>query len=299
MVRYLFCSLFTVVLLIPAYGQEINSRITVNSDKVDGSLRPVFESLSTNLTEFINNRKWSEAQFSPNEKIQVNIAIIINEAESNERFRGEIQVQSSRPVFNSAYTSPTFNFRDTDFTFNYSQFQPLEYNPSSVESNLIAVVAFYVYMLLGVDFDSFSLLGGTSYFSQALTIANQAQSLNEAGWQPYSGSRNRYQLASDFTDESSGRFREYLYKYHRHGLDEMALSVEKGRKPITEGLPTVKSLLASRPNSSLVVLFAETKLDELVNLYAKAPRDERQNVLSMLTSVYPTYSSKFDLLKTR
>lgn len=284
---------------INASAQEFNCKVTINSERIEGTYKQMFVALQEKLTEFVNNRTWTDARFAPNERINCNLTIVLSEAESNERFKGEIQVQANRPVFNTSYLTPIFNFRDTEFNFTFNEFQQLEYNEQNLDSNLTAVVVFYLHILLGIDFDTFSPLGGTPYFQQAMNIVNLAQTLNEPGWTPFAGSKNRYALASDLIEEGSHNYRTYLYTYHRQGLDEMALNTGKGRKAIGDGLEAIKDIYAARPSSSIPTLFAETKLDELVNIYSKATNEDKEQVYKLLSGVYPTYDNRLTPLKNR
>lgn len=286
-----------LMLSISLTAQELACRVTVNADKVDVSLKETLRTLEEKLNSYINDRQWSQARFASNERIVGTINIIVNRSESPERFQSEIQVQSSRPVFNASYTTSSLNHRDVEFDFNFSQFQNMEYNQNSITDNLTAVITYYIYIILGMDFDSFSPMGGTPYFEAAMNIVNLAQSMNEKGWQAFQSTKNRYELATALLDPASAKFREFTYIYNRKGLDEMALNIDKGRQAVTASIGIIADLHQARPASPLLSLFADTKLAEIANLYSKAPREEKETVYKVLSAVYPSRTSQLDALK--
>ncbi|MDR1403755.1 MAG: DUF4835 family protein, partial [Tannerellaceae bacterium] len=203
-----------------AQAQEINARITINSDKIQGS-KQIYTSLQTALTEFVNNRKWTDATFAVNEKIDCTMTIIINGREGD-TFKSEIQIQARRPVYNSSYSTAILNFRDVQLDFEYIEFSPLEYTENTLQNNLTATVIYYIYLILGFDFDSFSAKGGTSFFQQAQQIVNLCQSQPTwNGWKAFDNNRNRHALVTAITESQAEPFRDIWYTYHRKGLDEM------------------------------------------------------------------------------
>ena len=276
---------------------ELNARITINSDKVQGSDKQVFTTLQEALIEFVNNRRWTDATFGINERIDCSFTIIINEQTDNS-FTGEIQVQASRPVYNSSYTTNLFNFRDTELNFEYTQFEPLEYTENTLSSNLTATIVYYIYIILGLDFDSFSPLGGRVYFDQAQQIVNLAQSQGSwNGWRAFEKDDNRHGLITALTDNTSETFRNFWYTYHRKGLDEMAGNPDRGRTTIIEALPALQEVKSVRPTSVLLRLFSDSKLDELVLIYSKATTQEKQAGYKMLFELYPTAGSRLESLQ--
>ena len=276
---------------------ELNARITINSDKVQGSDKQVFTTLQEALMEFVNNRRWTDATFGINERIDCSFTIIINEQTDNS-FTGEIQVQASRPVYNSSYTTNLFNFRDTELNFEYTQFEPLEYTENTLNSNLTATIVYYIYIILGLDFDSFSPLGGRVYFDQAQQIVNLAQSQGSwNGWRAFEKDDNRHGLITALTDNTSETFRNFWYTYHRKGLDEMAGNPDRGRTTIIEALPALQEVKSVRPTSVLLRLFSDSKLDELVLIYSKATTQEKQAGYKMLFELYPTAGSRLESLQ--
>jgi len=282
---------------LAAQSQDINALITVNSDKVQGTDKTVFTTLQNALTEFVNNKKWTDATFSVNERIDCTMTIIINE-QSDNVFKGEIQVQARRPVYNSSYTTTLLNFRDTQFDFEYIQYEPLEYMENSLSSNLTATIVYYVYLILGLDFDSFSPKGGTAFIQQAQQIVNMAQSqASWSGWKAFDSNRNRHAVITALTENTADAFRDMWYTYHRRGLDEMAANPDRGRTTIIEALPALEQLKSARPTSIIFQMFADAKLDEVVAIYSKATTQEKQAGYKMLSNIYPTESTRLDKLK--
>lgn len=276
---------------------ELNARVSINSDKVQGSDKQVFTTLQEALMEFINNRRWTDATFGINERIDCSFTIIISEQTDNS-FTGEIQVQASRPVYNSSYTTNLFNFRDTELNFEYTQFEPLEYTENTLNSNLTATIVYYIYIILGLDFDSFSPLGGRVYFDQAQQIVNLAQSQGSwNGWRAFEKDDNRHGLITALTDNTSETFRNFWYTYHRKGLDEMAGNPDRGRTTIIEALPALQEVKSVRPTSVLLRLFSDSKLDELVLIYSKATTQEKQAGYKLLFELYPTAGSRLESLQ--
>ncbi len=277
-------------------AQELNARITVNGDKIANANKSVFTTLQNALTEFINNRKWTDATFAVNERIDCSMTIIVNEMEESS-FKGEIQVQARRPVYNSSYTTTLLNFRDQQFDFEYMEGEPLEYQENMLTGNLTATVVFYIYIILGLDFDSFSPLGGTAYIQQAQQIVSLAQSQSWSGWKAFDSNRNRHAVATALQDNASEAFRNLWYTYHRKGLDEMAANPDRGRTTIIEALPALQEVKKARPTSVLLQMFSDAKLDEIVLIYSKATTQEKQSGYKLLQEIYPTETTKLEALQ--
>lgn len=277
-------------------AQELNARITVNGDKIANANKSVFTTLQNALTEFINNRKWTDATFAVNERIDCSMTIIVNEMEESS-FKGEIQVQARRPVYNSSYTTTLLNFRDQQFDFEYMEGEPLEYQENMLTGNLTATVVFYIYIILGLDFDSFSPLGGTAYIQQAQQIVSLAQSQSWSGWKAFDSNRNRHAVATALQDNASEAFRNLWYTYHRKGLDEMAANADRGRTTIIEALPALQEVKKARPTSVLLQMFSDAKLDEIVLIYSKATTQEKQSGYKLLQEIYPTETTRLEALQ--
>lgn len=292
---YLFICL---LLTFSAKSQELNARVTINSDKVQGTNKQVFTTLQTALTEFINNRKWTDATFAVNERIDCSFTLIINEMPTESSFKGELQIQARRPVYNSSYSTTLFNFRDMQLDFDYTEFEPLEYTQNTLQNNLTASVVFYIYVILGLDFDSFAQTGGSPFIQQAMQVVTLAQSeMAWTGWKAFDSNRNRHALATALTDNTSAVFREMWYTYHRKGLDEMAANPDRGRTTLIETLPALKEIQTARPGSVLMQLFSDSKLDEVVSVYSKANQTEKQEGYKLLSTIFPTQTTRLEPLK--
>lgn len=279
-------------------AQELNAKININSDKIQGSSKQVFTTLQNALMEFVNNKKWTDATFGVNERVDCTMNIIINERPSEDSFKAEITVQARRPVYNSSYMTTLLNFRDTDLDFNYVEFEPLEYTENTLQNNLTATIVYYIYVILGLDFDSFSSSGGNAFYQQAMQIVNLAQSQPSwNGWKAFDSQRNRHALATALTESAGEGFRKMWYTYHRKGLDEMAANADRGRTTVLSELPVLKELKSSRPMSVLLAVFSDAKLDELVAMYSKATMQEKQQGLQFLSELYPAESIRLEPLK--
>jgi hypothetical protein len=278
-------------------SQELNATFTINSDKVQGANKQIFNTLQNALSEFINTRKWTTATFSPNERIDCNFTIVVNSVENN-LFNTEIQVQARRPVYNSTYTTTVFNFRDTEFDFEYAEFEPLEYNENMLSSNLTAVIIYYIYMILGFDFDSFSPNGGGGFFQQAQQIVTQAQSEPSwNGWTAFANRKNRHAVVTALTENQGESFHTMWYNYHRKGLDEMAANADRGRANLISSLSALKELKNARPTSVLLQVFSDCKLDEAVAVYSKATMQEKQDGFKLFSELFPAASARYESLK--
>jgi hypothetical protein len=285
-----------VMTTVAAGAQEINARITINSDKIQGTNKQVYTSLQNALMEFVNNRKWTDAFFAVNEKIDCTMTLVVNEHTDN-NFKSEIQIQARRPVYNSGYTTTILNLQDRQLDFEYVEFSPLEYTNNTLENNLTATIVYYIYLILGFDFDSFSPKGGTAFFQQAQQIVNLAQSQPAwNGWKAFENDRNRHAIITALTENTSDAFREMWYNYHRKGLDEMAANADRGRTTILETLPALDQLKNARPASALLQLFSDAKLDEIIAIYSKANMQEKQAGQKMLSNLYPTASTRLEAL---
>ena len=287
MIKKLLCICLLGAAPFIGKAQELNARITINSDKVQSTNKQVFKTLQDALNDFVNNKKWTDATFAMNERIDCSMTLIINEMVSDNSFKGEIQVQARRPVYNSSYTTTLLNYRDTELSFDYTEFEPLEYTENTLNSNLIATVVFYIYTILGLDFDSFSPKGGTAFLGQAMQIVSLAQAQPTwTGWKAFENDRNRHALATALTDNTSELFRDMWYNYHRKGLDEMAANPDRGRTTIIGLLPVLEQVKSVRPTSPLLQMFADSKLDEVVLIYSKATTPEKQEGYKIIWNSY-------------
>ncbi|MFZ4724611.1 MAG: DUF4835 family protein [Paludibacter sp.] len=274
-------------------SQELKCTIQINSDQIQGTNKSVFNTLQKSITEFVNNRKWTEASYSNDERIECTMNILLKKVEG-EVFTAEIQIQSRRTIYNSTYFSPLFNFKDNSFVFNYKEFDILELPENTITSNLTAVVAYYAYIIIGYDMDSYSRLGGSSCFQSAESIVNAAQGADLVGWKAFESTRNRYALVNNLTDEAFKKFRNYFYEYHRLGLDEMTINATNARARIAEGLPIIREANRARPSSIIISSFLDAKNDELINIFAKGTTKEKTDAVQILSDVNPTLTARYE-----
>lgn len=287
---------FIVSLSFNAKGQELNCHVEVNADQIQGVNKQIFETLKGAITEYMNTNKFSNAQFAVNEKIDCRLFFTIKEYNDNTMI-GDLQVQSSRPVYNSTYTTTLINFKDTKIEFSYQENEPLVFSENNMESNLTAILNFYAYLILALDFDSFSPKGGDFFYEKAQNVVQMAQSLGESGWKAFEDTKNRPSVLSAYTEPNTSILRSLLYEYHRLGLDEMVLSPDKGRAKISSTLEYLRKIYDVAPMSVALSMFKDAKLDELVNLYTKASQTERDNAYEILSSLYPTENDRLNKIK--
>jgi len=280
-----------------AFSQELNCRVQVNSSQVQGVDKKVFQDMQKDIYEFMNNTKWSNYVFGNEERIECTMYITISKAVSVDEFQASIQVQSVRPVYNSNYKTMLFNFKDDDFRFQYTQFQPLQFNENSANPNLVAVLAYYAYVILGYDFDSFSQLGGTEFFKKAEKIVNNMQNAREKGWKAFEGTKNRYWLVHNVLENKYQPLRECMYKYHRLGLDIMADKPVDGRAVIAESLQLIRKVYREQPGNMLVKLFYDAKSQELINIFKEAQPDEKARVINILKETDPSNASNYEKIR--
>ena len=288
----LVMSLFVFAVFCQA--QELNCTVTINSDQVQGTNKSVFNTLQKSMSEFINNRKWTELTYANTERIECTMNIIVKKVDGDV-FTAEIQIQSRRPIYNSNYNSPLFNFKDNDYTFNYKEFDQLEINANTITSNLTAVLAYYSYLIIGYDMDSYSRLGGTPLFQSAESIVNAAQGSDLGkGWKAFETNKNRYALINNLLDEAFKKYRNFFYEYHRLGLDEMTTNATNARGRIVEGLPLLREANRARPSAIVISSFLDAKNDELINIFSKATSKEKTDAVQVLSDINPTQTSRYE-----
>ena len=277
-----FCLIFFTV-----KAQELNCKVTINADRVQTSDRAVFRDLERAISNFLNTRKWTPDSYKNHERINCGLFINISDMPSIGNFRASAQITSARPVFNSNYESAVFNFADREWEFEYYESQPLEFNDNNYISNLTSMLAYYAYVIIGMDYDSFSELGGTPYFQKALTVVNNAQPANRSGWAALAGTRNRYNLIENINNPQMVELRKNTYKYHRLALDNFEKNPDQGRTIILECLNNVKKVWAINPNSIYLISFFDAKSAELVNIFGSAPLQNKREAFDILTTVDP------------
>lgn len=290
-----FIAVLFVCVAVPAAAQELNCTVEVNASQVSGS-KQVFETLESAIKDYMNTTTFGNAQFAANEKIECRIYLTVKEYENN-KMTGELQVQLTRPVYNASLTTTLLNFKDTKIDFTYRENEPLVFSVNNMESQLTAILNFYAYLFLALDFDSFSPRGGTPYFERLAQIVQMAQSSGETGWKAFEDTKNRSAVLSVFTDPATESVRDMIYQYHRQGMDMMALSMDKGRAAVTQSLETIRKVNDVNPMSVALSMFKDAKMDELVNIYSKAPAEERNKVYELLQPIYPTEQERLEQIK--
>ncbi len=280
------------------YAQELNCKVDVNSDQVQGSDKHVYESMKTALYEFMNNRKWTSDVFKTEERIDCNILIKISDRPTTDAFTASIQIQARRPVYKSSYNSVLFNYEDKDFSFNYLEGQPLDFSENTFITNLTSVMGFYANLIIGLDYDSFALNGGTPYLQKALAIVNNAQNAAEKGWKAFDGTKNRYWLINNMLDASFVPIRECMYNYHRKGLDVMVDNKDAGRSVILESIESLRKVHEVKPLSFNLQVFFIAKSEELINIFSGGLPEEKPKIILVLNDIDPTNSNKYQKILT-
>jgi hypothetical protein len=289
-----------ILLALPGFyasAQDLNARVSVVSPKIQVTNKRVFQTLETAMKDFLNGRKWSADPILPQERIDCNFVLNITNWDGGSTFSGELQVQSSRPVYGSSYSSTLININDRDVDFTYNEGQTVDYTDQSFQGNLSSVMAFYAYIIVGMDYDTFSRYGGSPYFAAAQTVVNNAQTGSYKGWKAFDGNINRYWLSENLNNKIYEPLRGFMYDYHRSGLDIMADNASKGRKLITSLLPTLQQVDRQRVGSMFPLIFYTAKSDEFVSLYSKADPQERIQAMNLLMQTDPSNGNKYQALK--
>ena len=281
-------------------AQELQARVTLNYSQIQGTDASVFEDLKQTLTQFINDRKWTNLQFQKNERIPCNFNITVTKYDnSSNLFTCKATIQANRPVYNSTYTSTIYNNTDNDFNFNYAQFDQLQFNEENVDNQLTALVAYYAYLIIGINLDTFAPMGGEEVLQQCMNLANNSQNLNFPGWKAFDNDRNRFAIINDYLDGSMKTFRQFQYDYYRTGLDEMANNAERGRTNITIAIENdLKKCHEDNPMSMLPQIWTDYKRDELANIYkGKGTQKEKESVYNILFSINASQNSAWEKIK--
>ena len=290
---YCFLFFFTLIVITSVTAQELNCQVSIVSTQVQGTAeKQIFDQLQKSISDFINNTKWTKDNYTSSERIDCSILINVTSKLSADEYAGTIQVQSRRPVFKSSYSSPLVNYTDKNFTFKYQQFQQLEFNLNTFQNNLTSVLAFYAYVVIANDYDTYSNLGGTEYFQKAQLIVSNAQSASETGWKSFETNKNRYWITENALQPVFQPIRECMYKYHRLGLDIMNEKPDDGRKEILKSTDIV-GVYNNRPASYIMELFFNAKADELINIFSKGLPDEKTKIVETLTTVDPSNTTKW------
>jgi hypothetical protein len=282
------------------FGQELRCNIQVNSSQIQGTNKQVFQTLQNALYEFMNNTAWTKHVYSNEERIDCNILINVQD-HSGDEFKGSIQIQSRRPVFNTSYSSTILNYKDNDLKFNYVEFEPLEFSVNEHRSNLTSILAYYAYIIIGLDYDTFSMLGGTEHFQNAEKIVTNATNAPEKGWKAFESRKNRYWLVENILNDRYKGMREFLYRYHRLGLDVMESKEATGREEIASTLDLLQKIYRQKPDPYLFYydLILIAKSDELVNVFSESFMAEADRVYKILVEIDPTRSDSYKKIKEK
>lgn len=281
-------------------AQELQAKITINHAQISGTEKGVFDNLQQTLQQFVNNRQWTHLQFQKNERIICNFNITVTKYDRDQNlFTCKALIQANRPVFNSAYTSTLYNNVDDNFTFRFAEYDQLEFNEQQIDNQLTALFAYYAYLIIGIDLDSFAPKGGEDILQRCMNLTNNAQNLDYPGWKAFSDDRNRYAIISDYLDGALEPFRLLQYDYYRKGLDEMANNAERGRTEITAAMETgLKKAKENRPLSLLPQIWTDFKKDELANIYrGKGTQKEKESIYELLFSINPSQNKYWDQVK--
>lgn len=293
----------TVLILMMLYSgssaQEIFCNLQVNSDLIEGTDKRIFESMQTSLIEFINDRKWTGYDFKSEERIECNMVITIQSRPSTNQFTARLNVVASRPIYGSTYNSTLLNYVDDDFAFEYIENQPLDYQDNQYMSNLSSVLAYYIYIILGLDFDSYSLYGGTPFYTKAEQIVSAAQESGQAGWNSFEDQRNRYWLVENYLNQSYADIRTFFYEYHRIGMDEMSEKPDQGRAAVFKSLAYLQSAYDNRPGLFALQLVLDAKSDEFINIFKGGNPKEKEDSQKLLKNIDPANSSKYSKISER
>ena len=297
--RFLPFCLFTF-LPLSSGAQELQAKININHQQVQGTDASIFENLQQTLEQFVNERQWTDLQFQENERIQCSFNITVTKYDASEnKFTCTAMIQANRPVYNSAYTTTLYNNRDKNFDFEFVQFDQLNFNEEVIDNQLMALFAYYAYLIIGLDLDSFAPMGGTDVLQRCMNLVNNAQNLGFPGWKAFEDSRNRFALINDYLDEGLKPMRQLQYDYYRQGLDEMAQNVERGRTNVTTALETnLKKAHEDKPLSLLPQIWTDFKKDELANIYkGKGTQKEKESVYDILMGINASQNNTWEQIK--
>lgn len=299
MTRYFFLLIFTFACATGLLSQELRCNVQVITTQIQGTNKPIFTTLQRAIFEFMNNRTWTNHVFQNQERIEANILLNLTEQIGSDEFRGTIQIQARRPVFNSSYNTVLFNYLDNTLHFRYTETETLEFNEATHQSNLTSILAFYAYIIIGLDYDSFTPMGGTEYFQKAETIVMNAQNATERGWKSFESNRNRYWLVNNLMDSKYSPVREWNYRYHRQGLDRMSERPAESRADIAESLLLLQRVFREKPDPFMHILqvFFDAKSDEFVNVFSNSNPEELRRVVPMLREIDPAHTAKYQKLQ--
>ncbi len=285
-----------LAIMIPSLSQELYCTVQINTQQVEGTEKKVFETLEKAIFEFMNNRKWTNYNYEIEERIECTILITISQRISSDVFKGSLNIVLKRPIYNSSYNSTTLNYVDRDFLFEYVEFQPLEFNENVFTTNLTQVMAYYVYIFLAIDFDTYTLYGGTPFYEKAEAIVSASQNVSYEGWKPFENQKNRYWLVENFMNPAYKPIRKFFYEYHRQGLDLMFEDAEKGRSNILQYLEYLEKVRKQRPGLFLLQVVIDAKRDEFINIFSEGSPAEKIKAVNILKVIDPANVTKYETI---
>jgi len=290
--------IFPLLFLQPLYGQELNCNVVVNvGPAVETTERRIFQDMETSFYQFLNNTEWTRDVYRNQERINCNLVITIETMPAVGNFSASVQVQASRPIYGTDYESIILNFADRDWQFQYNESQPLQYNDNTFTNNITSILAFYVYVILGFDYDSFSNLGGTQFFESARQVVNNAQQSSRKGWSQFEGNtRNRFWLAENLNNQQLTPVREAIYTYHRKGLDVFSQNQDQGRQEILASLKRLEQANQRKPNSILIIAFFDAKKDEMINIFSEGNIQVRREAYNILSQLDPSNTDEYEII---
>jgi hypothetical protein len=299
MVRKGILTLLYILLAASVGAQELQVKVNINSSQVEGTDKSVFENLQQTLEQWMNDKQWTELQFQKDERINVNFNITVQKYDkAAHRFECSAMIQANRPVYNSAYTTTLYNNKDGDFNFDFAQFDQLNFMEENIDNQLTALMAYYAFLIIGLDLDSFGPMAGTEVLQRCMNLTNNAQDMGFPGWKAFEDSRNRFAIINDYLDEAMKPFRQMQYDYYRKGLDEMSNNAERGRTNISEALELLKQAHQDKPLSLLPQIWTDYKRDELANIYkGKGTQKEKENVYNILFNLNASQSEAWNKIK--
>ncbi|MGM0496755.1 MAG: DUF4835 family protein [Bacteroidota bacterium] len=295
MIRKLFIILFLSFISGTVIAQELRCNVQVNSSQIQGTNKEVFRTLQKDIYEFVNERSWTDDKFENQERIECKILLNLKDHTGDE-FKGEMQISSNRPVYNSSYNTTLIRFKDENLKFAYKEGEPLEFDINTHKSNLTSLLAYYAYIIIGLDYDSFSFKGGDPYFKRAQDIVNNAQNASYKGWKAHEDRKNRYWLVNNLLDNEYDKVREFSYEYHRNGLDKMHKDLASARENIAQSLDLLKEVYREKPDSYMFLLsiMLDAKADEFVNVFSESPTPQAKRVYEILAEIDPSRSDKYE-----
>ena len=298
--KTIITALLAFLFVQSSWGQELQAKVNINHAQIQGTDVSVFENLQETLEQFINDKQWTNLQFQKNERIVCNFNITVTKYDaSSNQFTCTAMIQANRPVWNSAYTTTLYNNKDNDFNFEFAQFDQLEFNEDMIDNQLIALIAYYAYLIIGLDLDSFAPMGGTDILQRCMNLTNNAQNLNFPGWKAFENDRNRFAIINDYLEGAMEPFRQLQYDYYRKGLDEMSTNVDRGRAAVTTALEEgLKKAHENRPMSMLPQIWTDYKRDELANIYkGKGTQNEKEKVYDILFGINASQNNAWEKIK--